>query len=85
VILAIGVDQDPSDYESFVRTLTSSFFVARDKDRRLVSEERVPTMPTSYLMDRAGTVKFIHPGFRGAATEQALHSEIAALVSEKAP
>jgi thiol-disulfide isomerase/thioredoxin len=85
LILAISVDQDPSAYDSFVRTLAPSFFVALDKDQRLVSEVRVPTMPTSYLVDRAGTVRFIHPGFRGAETEQALRAEMAALIAEKAP
>jgi thiol-disulfide isomerase/thioredoxin len=85
VILAISVDQDPSGYDSFVRALAPSFFVALDRDQRLVSEVRVPTMPTSYLLDRAGRVRFIHPGFRGAETELALRTEIAALISEKAP
>jgi thiol-disulfide isomerase/thioredoxin len=85
VILAISVDQDPLGYDSFVRALTPSFYVARDNAQRLVSEVRVPTMPTSYLLDRAGRVRFIHPGFRGAETEQALRSEIAALIDEKSP
>jgi thiol-disulfide isomerase/thioredoxin len=85
VIVAISVDQDPSAYESFVRTVAPSFVVALDKEQRLVREVRVPTMPTSYLVDRAGRVRFIHPGFRGAETEQALRAEIAALISEKAP
>jgi thiol-disulfide isomerase/thioredoxin len=85
VILAISVDQDPAGYDSFVRALAPSFFVALDKTQRLVGDVRVPAMPTSYLVDRAGRVRFIHPGFRGAETENALRAEIATLTSEPAP
>jgi len=85
VILAISVDQDPVGYDSFVRALSPSFYVALDRDQKLVSEVRVPAMPTSYLVDRTGRVRFIHPGFRGVETENALRAEIAGLISEKIP
>jgi hypothetical protein len=42
-------------------------------------------MPTSYLVDRMGRVRYVHPGFRGAETERALRTEIAGLVAENAP
>lgn len=82
VILAVSVDQDPASYGSFVRAFAPSFFTTLDKDHRLVSEVRVPAMPTSYLLDRSGKVRFIHPGFRGAETEGALRAEINFLTSE---
>jgi thiol-disulfide isomerase/thioredoxin len=85
VIVAIGVDRDPSDYDSFIRALSPAFFVAFDKGQQLVREVRVPAMPTSYLLDRSGRVRFIHPGFRGAETEAILRTEIASLASEKIP
>jgi thiol-disulfide isomerase/thioredoxin len=85
VILAISVDQDPSGYDSFVRSLAPLFYVALDRDQKLVGEVRVPAMPTSYLVDRTGRVRFVHPGFRGAETEITLRAEIAGLISEKIP
>ncbi len=42
-------------------------------------------MPTSYLVDRAGRVRFMHPGFHGEQTERELRGEIEALLGEKAP
>jgi hypothetical protein len=42
-------------------------------------------MPTSYLIDRKGRVRFMHPGFHGRPTELALRAEIETLLSEKAP
>ncbi|HXN35113.1 MAG TPA: TlpA disulfide reductase family protein [Opitutaceae bacterium] len=85
VIVAVSVDQVAADYEAFVAALAPAFFVALDRDQRLVREAGVPTMPTSYLVDRAGRVRYVHPGYRGAETERALRTEIAGLVSERAP
>jgi thiol-disulfide isomerase/thioredoxin len=85
VIVAVSVDQDAASYASFVRKLNPPFFVARDDSQRLVRETQVPTMPTSYLLDREGRVRYVHSGFHGAETEQALRMEIATLLSDKAP
>lgn len=84
VIVAISEDQNPSAYRSFVRKLSPPFAVALDKDQKLVSTVQAPTMPTSYLVDRRGRVRFIHAGFHGADTELSLQREIAALLADKA-
>jgi hypothetical protein len=40
-------------------------------------------LPTSYLVDRAGKVRFMHAGFHGDQTERELRKEIDALLDEK--
>lgn len=85
VIVAVSVDENPSAYEAFARRLNPPFFIAWDKGQGLVRTVQVPTMPTSYLVDRQGRVRYIHPGFHGATTEEALRREIEVLLSEKAP
>jgi hypothetical protein len=40
-------------------------------------------MPTSYLVDRTGKVRFIHDGFHGEATDKLLRQQIATLLAEK--
>jgi thiol-disulfide isomerase/thioredoxin len=84
VIVAVSVDQDRADYEAFVRKMAPAFFVALDRDQRLVRAVQVPTMPTCYLVDRQGRVRFVHAGFRGSETEEALRGEIVGLVAEAA-
>jgi thiol-disulfide isomerase/thioredoxin len=84
VIVAIGVDQDPDAYASFVKKLHPPFFVGRDLDQRLVSQVVVPTMPTSYILDRQGRVRFMHAGFHGAETEALIRKELETLLDEKA-
>jgi thiol-disulfide isomerase/thioredoxin len=82
VIIAVSVDQDRVDYEAFVRKMAPPFFVALDRDQGLVRAVKVPTMPTCYLVDRQGKVRYVHAGFRGPETEEALRGEIRGLVSE---
>jgi thiol-disulfide isomerase/thioredoxin len=83
-IIAVSVDQDPDAYGKFVKRFQPPFFVALDKDQSLVSRVRVPTMPTSYLIDRQGRVRFLHPGFHGEETEKLISQEIETLLAEKA-
>jgi thiol-disulfide isomerase/thioredoxin len=84
VIIAVGVDRDPAAYEAFVKKEGPVFFVALDRDQKLVSAVGIPTMPTSYLLDRQGRVRFIHPGFHDPGTEALLRSEIETLLAAKA-
>jgi len=83
VIVAVSVDDNRADFDSFVRRFRPPFPVALDRGQKLVRAVQVPTMPTSYLIDREGRVRFVHQGFHGAATEQALQKEIEALLAAK--
>jgi thiol-disulfide isomerase/thioredoxin len=83
VVVAVGVDDSFSAYQGFVATLKPSFTTLYDSRRRLVSLVQVPTMPTSYLLDRSGRVRFMHPGFHGDRTERELRKEIENLLGEK--
>jgi thiol-disulfide isomerase/thioredoxin len=84
VIVAVSVDQDPAAYAIFVKRYGPPFFVTRDADQKLVAAVDIPTMPTSYLIDRKGKVRFLHTGFHGDATEAELRHEIETLLAEKA-
>ena len=85
VIVAVSVDDSPIDFTTFVARHKPLFPTVHDAQHKLVAAVQVPTMPTSYLIDRAGRVRFVHPGFHGDATERELRTEIAALLSETAP
>ena len=40
-------------------------------------------MPTSYLLDRTGKVRFVHEGFHGEDSVRELRKEIETLLAEK--
>ncbi len=84
VIVAVSVDEKPSAYTAFVARLKPPFATLHDSAQKLVREVQVPTMPTSYLVDRAGKVRFMHAGFRGDETERELRKEIEGLLGERA-
>jgi thiol-disulfide isomerase/thioredoxin len=85
VILGVSVDQDRGDCEAFVRRQAPAFPVVRDGAQRLVAAVQVPAMPTSYLLDRRGRVRYVHPGFHGGESERAIRAEVQILLSETNP
>jgi thiol-disulfide isomerase/thioredoxin len=83
-LLAVSVDESAAAYAEFVKRLMPPFAVVRDANQSLVQRVQVPTMPTSYLVDRSGRVRYVHTGFRGAETEAAMRKEIETLLAEPA-
>jgi thiol-disulfide isomerase/thioredoxin len=83
VIVAVGVDDTPAAFAAFMDRMRPSFRAVHDAKHALVALVQVPTMPTSYLVDRSGKVRFVHPGFHGDRTDRELRSEIDALLAEK--
>ncbi len=83
VILAVSVDEEPKAYASFVKRYSPPFAVLLDERHELVRRVNVPTMPTCYLVDRLGHVRFIHAGYHGSDTDKALRKEVELLLSEK--
>ncbi|HNC23066.1 MAG TPA: TlpA disulfide reductase family protein [Opitutaceae bacterium] len=83
VIVAVSVDERPSEFDTFVRKWHPPFTTVRDVGQRLVAAVKVPTMPTAYVVGRDGRVRYVHVGFHGATTEQELRTQIEALLAEK--
>ena len=82
IIVAVSVDENESAFTSFVKKEAPPFATLRDVAHQLVSQVKVPAMPTCYLLGRDGRVRFIHQGFHGAETDQKLRREIDALLAE---
>jgi thiol-disulfide isomerase/thioredoxin len=83
VLVAVSVDQTAAPYETFLRRFAPTFPTVRDGAQKLVAAVRVPTMPTSYLLDRHGVVREVHAGFHGDATIRELRAAITKLLDEK--
>ncbi len=82
VIIGVSVDESASAYSSFVAKHAPSFATVHDSRHLLVGAVQVPTMPTSYLVDRSGKVRFIHAGFHGDTTEREIRAEVEQLLAE---
>ena len=84
VVIAVSVDEDPAVYAAFIARRKPGFATMNDRAHALVAAVQVPTMPTCLLVDRSGTVRFVHAGFHAGRTERELRAQIEALLAEGA-
>jgi thiol-disulfide isomerase/thioredoxin len=83
VIVAASVDEKASKMEAFLKKNPVSFTVVRDAEHKLVATAEPQTMPTSFIIDRDGKVRFLHSGFHGAKTQKEYVEEIESLLASK--
>ncbi len=81
VVLAVNVDGDPKQARKLLRRRPVGYASASDPEGRLPEQFGLRTMPTSYLIDRQGVVRYVHEGFRKSDV-QVLRKEIQALVAK---
>ena len=80
--IAVNVDEKREAMEKFLGKYSAAFPVVRDAEHKLVAELDVATMPTSFILDREGKVRFIHNGFHGDATRKQYAEEIESLLNK---
>ena len=80
----IGVNKDVStaDAQRFLRSVPVGFTLVQDSGDAFARAFDVKAMPSGYLADRHGVVRYVHRGFNGES-EASLEREIAALLDEK--
>lgn len=65
--VAVNVDKKRSHVEDFLRQipgLSKRFIVLLDTDSSVISSYNARAMPTSFILDKTGVVRYIHFGFR---------------------
>lgn len=81
-VVAVNVDQKKKKALRFLDKHPVGYPSASDPKGRLPGQYGVETMPTSYLIDANGVVRYVHPGFqRGDGSK--LRHEIRALLEKK--
>jgi len=80
VIVAINVDKNQADMDDFLKSHPADFVILRDAGNKLVSQVKIPTMPSSFLLDRTGKISAFHRGFKGEETRKEYTQEIEALL-----
>ena len=85
-ILAVSEDDDDKDIDkkivSFADSNGAKFPVAWDKDKAIAQKYNPATMPSSFLIDRKGVIRFAHIGYH-EGEEAELDKEIKELLDEK--
>lgn len=62
-VVAVDLDQSRSDGERFLSAFQPNFTVIFDPRGGLAQRFKLVGMPTSFLIDRQGKVRFTHVGF----------------------
>jgi thiol-disulfide isomerase/thioredoxin len=80
-IVAINVDKKEDVARAFLADYPAQFMIAFDPTGMVAEAYRVWTMPSSYLIDRKGTLRSTHRGFFDANKLQ-IEEEIRQLLAE---
>ncbi len=80
IIVAINVDDKKEDMKRFLTKHPVDFAIVRDATKKFVSTVKIPSLPSSFLLDRTGRIRTIHQGFRGGETRQKYIDEIESLL-----
>jgi peroxiredoxin len=78
-VIGVSVDEDPAGIPKFAKETGAKFPLAWDDGQITSKSYQPPTMPTSFVVDQTGIVRFVHSGFR-AGDERAIESEIESLL-----
>ena len=84
-IIAISVDEKRENMQQFLKSAKVSFTVVRDAQHKLVAAADIRSMPTSFLIDRCGKIRFVHAGFDRDKTAREYVKEIEQLLKEPKP
>jgi thiol-disulfide isomerase/thioredoxin len=82
VIIAVNEDEEKSDMQDFLKANKAAFTVLRDARQKLVAVAGIQTMPSSFVLDDAGKVRFAHRGFHGAETRKEYEQQIESLLNK---
>lgn len=63
-VVGVNLDEEPGDAASFLASRPAHFNIVADAEQRCAHDFGVQAMPSSYVIDRKGTVRFVHLGFR---------------------
>lgn len=82
VIVAVNIDKQKGNAERLVKALGLSLDPALDPNGTVAAQYDLPKMPTSYVVDKKGTVRFIHEGFDGAKDAAKIRAELEELAKQ---
>lgn len=63
-IVGISVDKGPDGIKDFINKLKVTFPVVHDDGHKVADKYSPPRMPSSYIIDKKGVVRYVHGGYR---------------------
>ena len=79
--IGIGEDDDESDMRAYVAVLHPSFTMLFDSAKAKAGRWKPTTMPTTYIVDKHGMLRFTHAGYHDGE-DATFETEVQSLVAE---
>ena len=64
VVLAINLDENPQDAKDFINKINVTYKILADKEGVIPESFGVNAMPTSYIIDKSGVIRYVHSGYK---------------------
>jgi thiol-disulfide isomerase/thioredoxin len=81
IVLGVSVDESKAAMQQFLKEVPAQFATVHDVQQKLVQRVNVAAMPTSFIVDASGRIRFVHNGFHGQKTRDEYVREIESLLS----
>jgi thiol-disulfide isomerase/thioredoxin len=81
-IVAISLDQKARMMDSFLNRQKPSFVIVHDSKQLLAKAAEIQVMPSSFLIDKKGVVRYAHKGWHGVKSVKSLNEQIKTLLDE---
>lgn len=81
VVIAINVDSDSDQAKAFLLSSKPSFAIEYDPDGEIAQQYQLTGMPSSYVIDKKGEIRFQHQGFF-VNKQSAYEQELVSLLNE---
>ena len=78
-IAAVSVDDEKGGIPAFAKSHGAKFPVGWDNGKKIADQYKPENMPTAYVVDKNGVVKFVHKGYHDGE-EKELEKEIKSLL-----
>lgn len=82
VVVAVNVDKERELADDFLRQVPAEFLLVFDSSGGIARTYEVLGMPSSYLIDKTGKIRFVHTGFYQEKIDS-YEAELKLLLNEK--
>ncbi len=80
-IVGVSVDDEKAGVLEFAKENGATFAIGWDEGHKLAAAWKVDKMPTTFIVDGAGKVRYIHDGYHDGETDK-MAKEVASIESE---
>ncbi len=81
-IVAVSVDDEKTPIPDFVKTTGVKFPVGWDDGHKIANKWSPPGMPSAFIIDKKGVVRFVHQGYKPGEEEE-IEKQIKELLASK--